>query len=110
VFGKRVLPGDIPTTGITGITRRDIEDAERDNCVIKLVASAFGNGDDAECFIQPTLLNKGHPLASVNDEYNALYIKGNAVDDIMFYGKGAGPLPTASAVLGDVIEIGRAIE
>jgi homoserine dehydrogenase len=108
VFGKRVLPGDIPTKGITGITRGDIEDAEKDNCVIKLVASAFRQGDGVECFIQPTFLNKGHPLASVNDEYNALYIKGNAVDDLMFYGKGAGPLPTASAVLGDVIEIGRA--
>ncbi|MDR2162758.1 MAG: homoserine dehydrogenase [Clostridiales Family XIII bacterium] len=109
VFGKRVLPSDIPTTGITGITMDDIRDAEKADCVIKLVASAFRQGDGAECFIQPVLLNKGHPLASVNDEYNALYIKGNAVDDLMFYGKGAGPLPTASAVLGDVIEIGRAI-
>jgi homoserine dehydrogenase len=108
VFGKRVRPEDIPTTGITGITQQDIDDAEKENCVLKLVASAFRQGDDVTCFIQPTMLNKEHPLAGVNNEYNALYVSGNAVGDLMFYGKGAGPLPTASAVLGDVIEIGKA--
>jgi homoserine dehydrogenase len=109
VFGRRILPGDIPTTGITRITKKDIEDAEAEGCVIKLVASAFKQGDDVVCFIQPTMLNKEHPLASVGHEFNAIFVKGNAVDDLMFYGKGAGPLPTASAVLGDVIEIGRAV-
>ncbi|MDR0519030.1 MAG: homoserine dehydrogenase [Clostridiales Family XIII bacterium] len=110
-FGKRVPPGEIPTKGITEITKQDIDDAEKEGCVIKLVASAFRQGDgDVSCFIQPTLLNREHPLASVGNEYNAIYVKGNAVDDLMFYGKGAGPLPTASAVLGDVIEIGRAVK
>jgi homoserine dehydrogenase len=107
VFGRRILPGDIPTRGITHITKKDIEDAAAESCVIKLVASAFRQGDDVTCFIQPILLNKEHPLASVGYEFNAIFVKGNAVDDLMFYGKGAGPLPTASAVLGDVIEIGR---
>ncbi|MDR1029098.1 MAG: homoserine dehydrogenase [Clostridiales Family XIII bacterium] len=109
VFGKRVRPEDIPTEGITKITKADIEGAKADGCVIKLLASAFKRGDEITCFIQPTMLNRSHPLASVGNEFNAIFVKGNAVDDLMFYGKGAGPLPTGSAVLGDVIEIGRAI-
>ncbi|MDR1954319.1 MAG: homoserine dehydrogenase [Clostridiales Family XIII bacterium] len=109
IFGKRVLPADIPTTGITQITKADIESAAADDCVIKLIAAAFKRGDEVTYFIQPTLLNKDHPLASVGNEFNAIFVRGNAVDDLMFYGKGAGPLPTGSAVMGDVIEIGRAI-
>jgi len=109
VFGKRVRPEDIPTTGITDITQQDIDDAAKEGCVLKLVASAFRQGDEVTYFIQPTMLNKEHPLAGVNNEYNAIYVNGNAVGDLMFYGKGAGPLPTASAILGDVIEIGKAI-
>jgi homoserine dehydrogenase len=109
IFDKRVPPEDIPTTGITGITKQDIEDARRDDCVIKLVANAFKNGDEVDCFVQPTFVNKSHPLASVANEFNAVFVKGNAVDELMFYGKGAGALPTGSAVMGDVIEIGRAI-
>lgn len=110
IFKKRILPKEIPTKGITEITKKDIEDADADDCVIKLVATAYQqkNGE-VDCFIQPTLLNKNHPLASVNNEFNAVFVKGNAVDELMFYGKGAGPLPTGSAVMGDVIEIGRAI-
>ena len=50
-----------------------------------------------------------HPLANINKEFNAVFVKGNAVDDLMFYGKGAGPLPTGSAVMGDVIEISKSI-
>jgi homoserine dehydrogenase len=107
MFGRRVRPEDIPTTGITQITKKDIDDAAAEGCALKLVASAFLQDGEVVSFIQPTLLNQEHPLAGVNNEYNAIYVKGNAVDDLMFYGKGAGPLPTASAVLGDVIEIGR---
>jgi homoserine dehydrogenase len=110
VFKKRILPKDIPTIGITKITKKDIEDAAQDECIIKLVATAYKNASgDVDCFIQPTLLNKHHPLASVENEFNAVFVKGNAVDELMFYGKGAGPLPTGSAVMGDVIEIGRTI-
>lgn len=108
-FGKRVRPEDIPTTGITKITKDDIEAAAAEGCVIKLVASAWVRDDEVSYFIQPTLLNKEHPLAGVNNEFNAIFVKGNAVGELMFYGKGAGPLPTGSAVMGDVIEIGRAI-
>ncbi len=110
IFKKRILPGDIPTKGITDITKKDIEDAAKDDCIIKLVATAYKNDSgEVDCFIQPTLLNKHHPLASVENEFNAVFVKGNVVDELMFYGKGAGPLPTGSAVMGDVIEIGRAI-
>ncbi|MPN32961.1 Homoserine dehydrogenase [bioreactor metagenome] len=59
--------------------------------------------------MQPAFVPKDHPLASVSNEFNAIFVTGNAVDDLMFYGKGAGPLPTGSAVMGDVIEISRAI-
>lgn len=110
VFGKRVHPNDIPTKGITKISKEDIENAEEGDCVIKLIASAFMADGELNYFVQPTLVNKQHPLADVNNEFNAVFLKGNAVDDLMFYGKGAGPLPTASAVLGDVIEIGKAIK
>jgi homoserine dehydrogenase len=108
-FNKRILPGDIPTKGITEITKEEIEEAKNDGCVIKLLASAYKTGDEISCFIQPTWLNKDHPLAGVSNEFNAVFVKGNAVDSLMFYGKGAGPLPTGSAVMGDVVEIGRGI-
>jgi homoserine dehydrogenase len=107
VFGKRVRPDEIPTRGISKITKEDIEEADAEGCVIKLLASAFRTKDGIECFVQPTYLNKTHPLADVRNEFNALFLKGNAVGDLMFYGKGAGPFPTASAVLGDVIAIAR---
>jgi len=109
VFGKRVRPKDIPTQGITKITSDDIAEAAAHGCVIKLLASAFRKGDGVEYHVKPTWLNINHPLADVRNEFNALFLKGNAVDDLMFYGKGAGPFPTASAVLGDVIAIAKGL-
>jgi len=109
VFEKRVRPEAIPTIGITAVTEKDIADAAAQGCVIKLLASAFRNDGGVECFVQPTWLNKDHPLADVKNEFNALFLKGNAVGDLMFYGKGAGPFPTASAVLGDVISIAKTL-
>ena len=108
VFGRRVRPEEIPTRGISSLTKADMDEADGQGCVIKLLASAFRTPDGGcECFVQPTLLNKGHPLADVRNEFNALFLKGNAVGELMLYGKGAGPFPTASAVLGDVIAIAR---
>lgn len=104
-FGLRVLPEDIPTRGISSITLADIEEARKKNCRIKLLASARKTGDKVEYSVKPTLLPANHPLSSVSNEFNAVFVKGNAVGELMFYGKGAGPLPTASAVLGDVIDI-----
>jgi len=109
VFGKRVRPEEIPTIGVTDVTEQDIADATAQGCVIKLLASAFRKDESVECFVQPTWLNKEHPLADVKNEFNALFLKGNAVDDLMLYGKGAGPFPTASAVIGDVIAIAKGL-
>jgi homoserine dehydrogenase len=108
VFGKRVPPANIPTEGITNLTMRDIEKAAVDGGKIKLIASAKKRGGDIEYSVKPAFVPNDHPLAGVRNEFNAIFVKGNAVGELMFYGKGAGPLPTGSAVMGDVIEIARA--
>ena len=108
MFDKYVAPQDIPTTGTTQITKEKIEEARANNCTIKLIAHAkkLENGE-VEYEVKPMNMDNSHPLASINKEFNAVFVKGNAVDDVMFYGKGAGPLPTGSAVLGDVIDIAK---
>lgn len=107
VFGERVAPESIPTEGITKITNDDIERASRSGHRIKLIASAKRTEGQLTYSVKPTLIQESHPLAGVNNEFNALFVKGNAVDQLMFYGRGAGPLPTGSAVVGDIIEIGN---
>jgi len=109
VFGVRVPPQEIPTAGITRITKEDIRLADQFGYKIKLLATARRIANQLECHVQPAFVPKDHPLASVNNEFNAIFVTGNAVDNLMFYGKGAGPLPTGSAVMGDVIEIAKAI-
>lgn len=106
-FHKYVAPEDIPTTGITKITRKDITSATVNGCKIKLIASAKLVDGKLEYSVKPTEIPNSHPLASINNEFNAVFVKGNAVDELMFYGKGAGPLPTGSAVMGDVLEIAK---
>ncbi len=106
-FDKYVAPTDIPTTGITQITKDDIAAAAAKDCKIKLIASAKLMDGKLEYSVKPTELPNSHPLASINNEFNAVFVKGNAVDELMFYGKGAGPLPTGSAVMGDVLEIAK---
>jgi homoserine dehydrogenase len=109
VFGIRVAPQEIPTAGISRISKEDIKLADQFGYKIKLLATAKKVGNQLEAHVQPAFVPKDHPLASVSNEFNAIFVTGNAVDDLMFYGKGAGPLPTGSAVMGDVIEISRAI-
>ena len=110
MFDKYVAPEDIPTTGITAITKEKIEEARSNGCKIKLIAHAKKTeSGDVEYEVRPMYISATHPLANINKEFNAVFVKGNAVDDLMFYGKGAGPLPTGSAVMGDVIEISRMI-
>lgn len=108
MFDKYVSPDNIPTTGITKITKDTIEDARSRNCTIKLIAHArrLDNGE-VDYKVAPMEIDNSHPLAGINNEFNAVFVTGNAVDDVMFYGKGAGPMPTGSAVLGDVIEIAQ---
>jgi homoserine dehydrogenase len=109
VFGIRVPIEDIPTEGITNISKEDIRLADQFGYKIKLLATAKKVGNQLEAHVQPAFVPKDHPIASVSNEFNAIFVTGNAVEDLMFYGKGAGPLPTGSAVMGDVIEISKAI-
>ncbi|MDO4170706.1 MAG: homoserine dehydrogenase [Lachnospiraceae bacterium] len=109
-FNSRVTFDDVYTEGITEITERDIAYAEDMGCVIKLLGVAKNTAGGIEVRVHPMLINKRHPLASVNDSFNAVFIHGDAIDDAMFYGRGAGELPTASAVVGDVIETARNIQ
>lgn len=102
-FDRYVHPDDIPTEGITRITAEDIENAKKKNKKIKLIASAVNKNGTLEFSVKPIALDNHHPLAGVSNEFNAVFVKGNAVDQLMFYGKGAGALPTGSAVAGDVL-------
>ncbi len=109
VFGIRIPPEEIPTEGITNISKNDIRLSDQFGYKIKLLATAKKVGKQLEAHVQPAFVPKNHPLAAVGNEFNAVFVTGNAVDDLMFYGKGAGPMPTGSAVMGDVIEISKAI-
>ncbi|MHB1456552.1 MAG: homoserine dehydrogenase [Armatimonadota bacterium] len=108
-FTSRVPVEDVYCEGITRITEYDIEYARELGYAIKLLAIAKRAGEKIEVRVHPTLIPLSHPLASVNDVYNGIYVKGDFVQDVMFYGRGAGSLPTGSAVAGDVIDIARNI-
>ena len=105
MFDKYVPPTEIPTEGIKSITAEDIEAADKEGCVIKLIARAARTDDGVEYAVKPMRIEKSHPLAGVDGEFNAVFVRGNAMGELMFYGPGAGPLPTGSAVMGDVMEI-----
>lgn len=108
-FGHYVHPDDIPTEGISKITKTDIDNAATKDCKIKLIASAKNEGGKLTYSVKPVELPYDHPLASVSNEFNAVFVKGNAVGELMFYGKGAGPLPTGSAVMGDILMAAKGI-
>ena len=109
-FHSRVTFRDVYTEGITKITAKDISYARNLGRVIKLIAMASSTSEGIEVKVHPLLIPEDHPLASVSGSYNAVYVDGDAVGDVMFYGKGAGEMPTASAVLGDVFAVARRIE
>lgn len=108
-FGHYVHPDDIPTEGISKITKADIDKATADGCKIKLIASAKNEDGKLTYSVKPVALPIEHPLASVSNEFNAVFVKGNAVGELTFYGKGAGPLPTGSAVMGDILMAAKEI-
>ena len=108
-FNSRVTFDDVYTEGITKITATDIEYANEMGCVIKLLGVARNTPEGIEARVHPMLIDVNHPLASVNDAYNAVFVQGDAVQDAMFYGRGAGGAPTASAVVGDVVTEARHI-
>ena len=98
---------NIYTEGITKVTTSDMKYAEAMNGVIKLVAISRKLGDKIFARVSPAIISKEHPLANVEDVFNAIVVKGDAIGDAMFYGRGAGKLPTASAVVADVIDIAK---
>lgn len=104
-FGKHVYPDSVNTQGITNITAQDVEYADRLNYVIKLIGHAKKiNENKISACVHPALISRDCVISSVNDVYNAVMVRGDATDDVMFYGRGAGKSPTASAVVADVID------
>ena len=98
----------MPTEGITGVTLADVAYADACGKKIKLLGRAIHRSDGKVCaFVAPHLVSTEDPLAGVEDVFNAIAVRGNAIGDVMFYGRGAGKLPTASAVVADVIDAAR---
>ncbi|KUK72250.1 MAG: Homoserine dehydrogenase [Clostridiales bacterium 38_11] len=106
-FGQRIGLNEVPKEGIAHISREDIKYADELGYVIKLIASSQKRENEIELRVHPTFISKKHPLATVKNEFNAVLLKGNAVGEVMLYGKGAGAMPTGSAVLGDIIAIAK---
>lgn len=108
-FGRHVYPQQVPTEGIRGVSLADVAYADSCGYKIKLLGRAIREEGDKVCaFVAPHLVPCQEPLAGVEDVFNAIAVRGNAVGDVMFYGRGAGKLPTASAVVADVADIARA--
>ena len=106
-FNARVTFDDVYVEGITNISSEDIAYASELGYVIKLLAIAREEEGRISVRVHPTFLPSSHPLANVHDVYNAVFVRGDAVGEAMFYGRGAGEMPTASAVVGDVIDAAR---
>jgi len=106
-FGQRITVKDIPKEGITKISKEDINYAKELGYNIKLLASALKKDNEIELRVHPAFVPASHPLSTVKNEYNAVFLRGDAVGELMLYGKGAGSLPTGSAVLGDIITIAK---
>ena len=106
-FGSKIDVENVYREGITKIEAVDMKYAKEFKMGIKLLAIAKEINGKIELRVHPTMIPKKHPLANVYDSYNAVFIKGNAVGDLMFYGKGAGDLPTGSAIVSDIVSIVR---
>lgn len=104
ISGQQVDFEDIYTEGITNVTKEDMMYAKEMGMTIKLLASSKRDNDHLHAIVAPALLHKEHPLYNVNDVFNAIFVHGNVLGDAMFYGSGAGKLPTASAVVADVVD------
>ena len=107
-FGKHVYPEQVTTEGITNITLTDVEYADSFDCAIKLIGSTkkYENGK-ITASVKPMLVSRSHILSDVDGVFNAIMVTGDAVGDVMFYGRGAGKMPTASAVVADVIDCAK---
>lgn len=111
IWGKTLRPEEIPTEGITSVSAKDVSAADENGFSIKLLARGK-RLDDGKIFakVSPALIPKDSPLASVGDVFNAVLVRAETTGEVLFYGKGAGKMPTASAVISDIIECARAKE
>ena len=104
-FGKHVYPDNIHTEGITKITLEDVKLATKFDSVIKLIGDVKIIDDDKlDIFVAPMLIKKTSQLANIDNEFNGIMVRGDCTDDVVFYGKGAGSMPTASAVVADIVD------
>lgn len=110
VLGQQVDFEDIYTEGITRITGQDMEYVKKIGGAIKLLASSTMKNGKVYAMVAPFVVDQDHPLYSVNNVFNAIFVRGNMLGDAMFYGSGAGKLPTASAVVSDIIEAAKNLD
>jgi homoserine dehydrogenase len=106
-FHTRVTAADVYREGISDVTAADVASARAMGCTIKLLALAEREGDTIGVRVHPAMLPRAHPLAGVREAFNAVWVDAEAAGPLMFYGRGAGGAPTASAVLGDLVAVGR---
>ncbi len=104
-FSMEMALNDVSVEGITSVTEEDIQYGKQLGYTMKLIGIAKLDNDKVEVSVQPTFLSDTHPLASVQNEYNAVYVCGEAVGETMFYGPGAGSLPTATSIVSDLVEV-----
>ena len=106
-FHTRVSAADVYREGITEVTAADVASAKEMGCTIKLLCLAERWDDSVSVRVHPAMIPRSHPLASVGDAFNAVFVEAAAAGQLMFYGRGAGGAPTASAVLGDMVAVAR---
>jgi homoserine dehydrogenase len=104
-FGSLVPFEKVNTVGIRNITAADVATAEANGCSIKLVARAVRTEDGIHLSVEPTAVRRGHPLYAIEDVFNGVLVRSKIAGDLLFYGKGAGMLPTAGAVVSDILDI-----
>jgi homoserine dehydrogenase len=106
-FHTRVTAADVHREGITEVTAADVASAKEMGCVVKLLAIAEKDGSAVGVRVHPAMIPRTHPLGTVREAYNAVFVEGASAGQLMFYGRGAGGSPTASAVLGDLVAVAR---
>jgi len=106
-FHTRVTAADVHREGITEVTAADVASAKEMGCVVKLLAIAEKSGNAVGVRVHPAMIPRSHPLGTVREAYNAVFVEGASAGQLMFYGRGAGGSPTASAVLGDLVAVAR---
>ena len=107
-FGRHIYPDSVYTQGITEITLNDVEVAGKLGYVIKLIGRAKEEDGRVSIMVSPALVSKDSQLSNIDDVFNGILVRGNAIGDVVFYGRGAGKLPTASAVVADIIDAAKA--